>query len=184
MLKEYLSLQNTQKKYLQFRLLLVTSGPGVPITQRYRKPKTQAYRENQHSLFINNLYNKQQDQGEGITSFFVRKSVYLAFFERPVITPVYSNNQPPTPRHIKKDLNRIFEFNKQGEAGNQNKAQLHNAEEEALEQTKETRDFNSIENYLDRQEKATLEQQQQEVQECKRKEELEKKSKNILKRLI
>ncbi|KAH8799388.1 hypothetical protein F5884DRAFT_686783, partial [Xylogone sp. PMI_703] len=63
---------------------LVTSGPGVALSHRSGIPRQRAYEEDRDSLFINHLHNEQQHQGEGITSFFVRKSVYLAFFGRPI----------------------------------------------------------------------------------------------------
>ncbi|PVH70241.1 hypothetical protein DL98DRAFT_620123 [Cadophora sp. DSE1049] len=56
------------------RLILAKSGI----------PYTKAYKEDRDSLFITHLYNEQQDRGKGIISFFIRKSVYLTFFRRPI----------------------------------------------------------------------------------------------------
>jgi hypothetical protein len=66
-----------------FPPLHVTSGCGIEMRQRSGIPRTKAYKEDRYSLFINHLHDTQAYQDEGITSFFVRKSVYLAFFGRP-----------------------------------------------------------------------------------------------------
>jgi Protein of unknown function (DUF3723) len=68
--------------------LLVTSGPRVPRKQRYGLPNAQAYKEDRKFIFINNLHNESYKQGEGITSFFVLRSKYFAFFGRPKRTSV------------------------------------------------------------------------------------------------
>ncbi|KAL5354471.1 hypothetical protein ACLOAV_000560 [Pseudogymnoascus australis] len=69
------------------RPLLVTSGPGLPKAQRCGIPRCRAYEEDRSSLFIDHLHDERQEQGEGITSFFVRRSVYFAFFGRPTKMP-------------------------------------------------------------------------------------------------
>ncbi|KFZ13857.1 hypothetical protein V501_03496 [Pseudogymnoascus sp. VKM F-4519 (FW-2642)] len=66
---------------------LVTPGPGVPRAKRCGIPRRRAYEEDRGSLFINHLHDGRQDQGQGITSFFVRRSVYFAFFGRPATMP-------------------------------------------------------------------------------------------------
>ena len=38
------------------------------------------YIKDSESLFINHLYNVDEEQGEDLTSFFVRKSIYSTFF--------------------------------------------------------------------------------------------------------
>ena len=68
--------------------LLVTSGPRVPRKQRCGLPNAQAHEEDCKFVFINNLHNESQEQGEGITSFFVLRSKYFAFFGRPKRTSV------------------------------------------------------------------------------------------------
>jgi hypothetical protein len=65
---------------LHFTPLHVTSGCGIEMRQRSGIPRTKAYKEDRYSLFINHLHDTQAYQDEGITSFFVRRSVYLAFF--------------------------------------------------------------------------------------------------------
>ncbi|PVH67490.1 hypothetical protein DL98DRAFT_443489, partial [Cadophora sp. DSE1049] len=64
--------------------LHVTSGDGVAMPARSGIPRTEAYKEDRDSLFVTHLHSEQQHRGESITSFFVRKSVYLAFFGRPI----------------------------------------------------------------------------------------------------
>lgn len=62
---------------------LVTDGAGVEKKWRSGLPSTEQYLEDSKHLFINYLHHKNEEQGEGITSFFVRKSIYSAFFGRP-----------------------------------------------------------------------------------------------------
>ncbi|KFX88223.1 hypothetical protein O988_09106, partial [Pseudogymnoascus sp. VKM F-3808] len=67
---------------------LVTSGPGVPRANRCGTPHRRAYEEDRTSLFINHLHDGRQDRGEGITPFYVRRSVYFAFFGKPETAPL------------------------------------------------------------------------------------------------
>ena len=60
--------------------LLVTDGAGVKKKRRCGLPSVLEHMEDRESLFINHLHDGDEEQGEGITSFFVRKSIYLAFF--------------------------------------------------------------------------------------------------------
>jgi len=83
-LKEYPILRTARRESSSSPPLHVTSGRGVAMPARSGIPRTKAYEEDRDSLFITHLHSEQQDRGEGITSFFVRKSVYLAFFGRPI----------------------------------------------------------------------------------------------------
>ncbi len=62
--------------------LLVTDGAGEIKKRRCGLPRVEDYVEDGEFLFVNHLHNEEEEQGEGITSFFVRKSVYFAFFGR------------------------------------------------------------------------------------------------------
>jgi hypothetical protein len=68
---------------------LVTSGTGVAIRKRCREPQDKGYEEDRDFLFINHLHEERDAQGESVTSFFVRRSIYLAFFGKP--TTAYTN---------------------------------------------------------------------------------------------
>jgi hypothetical protein len=72
----------------QSRPLLVTAGPGEGKKQGCGLPRKQAYEGDSKVLFTNNLHDEGKEQGESITSFFVLKSRYLAFFGRPTMTGV------------------------------------------------------------------------------------------------
>jgi hypothetical protein len=50
--------------------------------QRSRIPYIKAYKEDRYSLFINHLHDIQAYQDKGIMSFFIQKSIYLAFFNK------------------------------------------------------------------------------------------------------
>ena len=62
---------------------LVTSGRGEDIEQRCGLPKLAAFEEDRDSLFVHHLDDERDECGEGITSFFVRRWVYLDFLGRP-----------------------------------------------------------------------------------------------------
>lgn len=63
--------------------LLFTDGAGVKKKRRCGLPSVDEYVKDSDSLFINHLHNVDEEQGEGLTSFFVRKSIYSAFFGKP-----------------------------------------------------------------------------------------------------
>ena len=57
----------------------VTSGCGEDVEHRCGLPRLTAFEEDRDSLFVHNLDNDRDECGEGITSFFVRRWVYLDF---------------------------------------------------------------------------------------------------------
>ena len=61
---------------------LVTSGPGEEVPQRCGLPKLEAFEEDRDSLFLHYLDNEHNERGEGVTSFFVRRSIYFEFLGR------------------------------------------------------------------------------------------------------
>jgi Protein of unknown function (DUF3723) len=63
----------------QLSPVLASEDPSAS-GDRCRFPDEEAHEEDSKLLFINNLYNTGEGQGEAITSFFVRRSVYFAFF--------------------------------------------------------------------------------------------------------
>ncbi|OBT41066.1 hypothetical protein VE00_10291 [Pseudogymnoascus sp. WSF 3629] len=67
---------------------LDTSGPRCGF------PDEEAHARDRSFLYINNLHADQEEQGESITSFFVRRSVYFAFFGR---LPKISTNRRSSP---------------------------------------------------------------------------------------
>jgi hypothetical protein len=60
----------------------VTSGPGEQLQHRCGLPKLRSFQEDQPSLFLDQLERRYHDNEEGITSFFVRQSVYIQFLGR------------------------------------------------------------------------------------------------------
>ena len=62
---------------------LVTAGPGEDIRQRCGLPKLTAFEEDRDSLFLPYLNEERDEGGEGITSFFVRRWIYIDFLGRP-----------------------------------------------------------------------------------------------------
>ena len=59
---------------------LVTPGPALSITERCGSPSSPAYRRDRDFLFIHNMHDERRERGEAITSFYARRSTYLAFF--------------------------------------------------------------------------------------------------------
>jgi hypothetical protein len=95
-----LPILNTQKK----NPLLVTTGPGETIKQRCGLPHIKTFEEDRKYLFLHNLCEERDETGEGITSFFVLKSWFAAFFDppqwmRPVRSTESSNAPPPQAHH-------------------------------------------------------------------------------------
>jgi hypothetical protein len=64
------------------RPYLVTPGPGLPSKERSGRPLTEAYEQHRDFLFVH-LHDEGRERGEGIMSFYVRRSIYLAFFNTP-----------------------------------------------------------------------------------------------------
>src|SRR5436309_6199150 len=79
--------------------LLVTTGPGENINNRCGLPHTDTFENDRKYLFLHNLCEESSATGEGITSFYVLKSWFTAFFKpprwtRPVLDAGGSNPQP------------------------------------------------------------------------------------------
>jgi hypothetical protein len=84
--------------------LLVTTGLGVIKRQRYGIPRTDSFEDDRKYLFLNKLYEERDESSEGITSFFVLKSWFIAFFNPPrwsrlSISTESSNPLPPPAFH-------------------------------------------------------------------------------------
>jgi hypothetical protein len=82
-LKKYPTSAFLRRRSVQSKPLLVTIGPGEKKELRCGLPKKSAYDEDGPFLVVEHLHSEAEEEGEGITSFFVRKLVYLAFFGRP-----------------------------------------------------------------------------------------------------
>lgn len=63
--------------------ILVTPGPGEMINRRHGLPRIDTFKEDRKYLSLYNLCEERDDVGEGITSFFVLKSWFIAFFDPP-----------------------------------------------------------------------------------------------------
>ena len=82
-LKENPQMRDARNSSETSKPLLITDGAGVKKQRRCGLPSVEEYTKDSESLFINHLYNVDEEQGEGLTSFFVRKSIYLVFFGKP-----------------------------------------------------------------------------------------------------
>ena len=82
-LKENPQMRDARNSSGTSKPLLITDGAGVKKQRRCGLPSVEEYTKDSKSLFINHLHNVDEEQGEGLTSFFVRKSIYLAFFGKP-----------------------------------------------------------------------------------------------------
>ena len=71
---------NTETVSIYTVPLLVTNGPGVPKKNRSGMPHVQEYSDERQLLSLDHLHLNTEEVGEGITSFFVRKDIYLSFF--------------------------------------------------------------------------------------------------------
>lgn len=62
--------------------VLVTTGRGEIKSQRCGLLRKRTYVEDSGFLYLNNIYDSATERGEGLTSFFVRRSVFFAFYGR------------------------------------------------------------------------------------------------------
>lgn len=76
----------------------VTAGSGESEERRSGRPYDRAYKQSQSSLFLNNVHSTDQSQGCGITPFFARRSIYLAFLGSVTRTPCIGTKRWPRPR--------------------------------------------------------------------------------------
>ena len=74
--------------------LLVTDGPGESKKHRCGLPRSEDYEADREFLFIDNLHDTSKEQGDSITSFFVRKSVYSRFYGTASPSLLASNSRP------------------------------------------------------------------------------------------
>ena len=63
---------------------LVVDGPGEPLPRRCGRFFQAAYEYDRNYLFLDVLYDATDVRGRSISSFFVRRSTYFAFFGRSV----------------------------------------------------------------------------------------------------
>lgn len=85
-LKEYLHSTPAAPTHTPSKPVLVTSGRGEIKSRRCGLPRKQTYEEDSEFLYLNNLYGLGDDHGEGLTSFFIRRSVFFAFYGRHIWT--------------------------------------------------------------------------------------------------
>jgi len=67
---------------------MLTSGDPDASVIRCGFPNKEEHARDRESLFITNFHVKSGKQGASVTSFFVRGSVYFAFFGRPAETSI------------------------------------------------------------------------------------------------
>ncbi len=77
-------------RFERSKSLLVTNDVDEIKKRRCELSRVENYVENDEFLFVNHLHNEEKKQGEKITFFFVRKSVYFAFFERLILLTLNS----------------------------------------------------------------------------------------------
>ena len=80
--------------------LLVTTGPAVSLKQRCGLPHTDNFEVDRKYLSLYNLCEERDEIGEEITSFFVLKSWFHAFFDPPRLKRPVLNLLRPKSSHI------------------------------------------------------------------------------------
>ena len=89
-LKEYTHSTPVAATHTLSKPVLVTSGRGEIKSQRCGLPRKQSYAEDSKFLYLNNIYGSGEDHGEDVTSFFVCRSIFFAFYGRHLWT--YANS--------------------------------------------------------------------------------------------
>jgi len=76
---------------------VVVDGPGEPLPRRRGRFFQTAYEYERNYLFLDIFYDAADARGKGITSLFVRRSAYFAFFGRrlPSATAEAARGRPP-----------------------------------------------------------------------------------------
>ena len=78
---------------------LVTEGSGAPKKFRCGLPRMEDYTADQALILVDNLHSPAVEVGEGITSFFVRKFVYLMFFGLPRVEDSAAHSTAANTKH-------------------------------------------------------------------------------------
>jgi hypothetical protein len=104
-------------------------------------PQTGIYRADKSSLYLKRLYSTCEDQSDEVTSFFVRRSVYFAFFGKPSRA-----TRERVERLIREEQGKLTEQNR--EEQEESRAQIVREEQGRLDQER-------------REEQETLEQERQ-----------------------
>ena len=79
----------------------IIAQPGESEERRSGRPYDLAYEESRDGLFLDGVHSTDKSQGRGITPFFVRRSIYLAFLGQLAFTGQTGALRTP---------NRIFEW--------------------------------------------------------------------------
>src|SRR6266849_4533182 len=77
---------------------LLVNSRGESLEQRYGRVFNQVYKDNQEHLFLDAFHHLRVGERRAISSFFIRVSIYFAFFRdyfRSVASP---NTQNPSNR--------------------------------------------------------------------------------------
>jgi len=131
---------------------------GYPKTlKRKGIPQTGIYRANKSSLFLKKLHSIRKDQSDKVTSFFIRRSVYFAFFGKP-----NRASREKLEKLIEEEQGRLVEQNRQEQE--QWRARLAREEQRRLEQKRrEEQERQRLEQV--RLEQVRLEQERQKAEE-------------------
>ena len=78
---------------------LLVDGPGEAVSRRCGRIFENAHSRTRKYLFLRSIYEPTIGEGDGISSFFVRRSVFFAFFGRPPKNSLFEQQggNPPSP---------------------------------------------------------------------------------------
>jgi hypothetical protein len=78
---------------------LLVDGPGEAVSRRCGRIFENAHSRTRKYLFLRSIYEPTVGEGDGISSFFVRRSVFFAFFGRPPKNSLFERQggNPPSP---------------------------------------------------------------------------------------
>ena len=139
---------------------LVTSGPGEEVPQRCGLPKLEAFEEDRDSLFLHYLDNEQNERGEGVTSFFVRRSIFLEFLGRPRCTVALNPAEGEREREAIAQLERQAQAQQQHEEQEQEAQAQRQREEQERELQAQRREAREEEEREEQEAQAQREQEQ------------------------
>jgi hypothetical protein len=78
---------------------LLVDGPGEAVSRRCGRIFENAHSRTRKYLFLQSVYKPTIGEGDGVSSFFVRRSVFFAFFGRPPKNFLFERQggNPPSP---------------------------------------------------------------------------------------
>jgi len=170
-LKKHSHARDARNSLENSKPLLVTNGVEMKKKRRCELSSVKEYLEDNEFLFINHLHDVDEKQDESITSFFVRKFIYSAFFKKSSPLPLKGLHSRNNAVEGRQTLKRQELKRQEQERQERRELERQEQERQGLErQDLERQDLERRELERQEQERQELERQELERQELERQE--------------